>query len=249
MARITKKDIYQRHAIEFDGDSHILYHGEWIPELLKEGNTKTGKRVYTFSLPAGTDGTCVCDCEGCYAKTGRYNCENVIESLKRNREIVENDIWFFYHAISAQLETIGKGEIRIHAAGDFNTSNSAEYVEMWKLIAKENPNFHFWTYTKIREYETAFDNIENANIVKSVIDGIGINYGHVDYIIKAYHKLKAAGANVWICRCGIDKNQHCENCKHCLNSDFVLFVEHSTEYNAKKDPLYEELVKIIESQE
>lgn len=259
---MTRKEIFAKWGIEFDGDSHILYKGKWITLLLKEGNTKTGKRVYTWSMLPGTGavetvingilekvfGTCVCDCNGCYAKTGRYVTHSVIDSLARNTYIVETDIDFFYRAISAQLETIGSGEIRIHAAGDFATTNRQEYADTWYRIVKENPAFHFWTYTKVSEYETLFDSLPNGNIVKSVIDGIGVNYGHCDYIMKAYRKLKANGANVYICRCGIDKNQHCENCGHCSNADFVLFLEHSTSYNAKKDPLYPEFVKLVESQ-
>ena len=261
---MTKQEIYNKHGILYDPkEEKINYHGTWIKELLKEGNTKTGKRVYTWSMLPGTGsveiiingilqevfGTCICDCEGCYAKTGRYTCDNVIESNARNTVIVNEDLNFFYNAISAQLEIIGSGEVRIHAAGDFNTKNPDEYANTWKRIAIENPSFLMWTYTKIRRFENLFDDVENANIVKSVIGGIGINYGHCDYIMKAYRKLKAMGARVWICRCGIDKNQHCENCKHCGTYDFVLFLEHSTSYNAKKDPLYSEFVKLVESQE
>jgi len=106
---MTKKEIYAKYDIMFEKD-HILYNGNWICELLKEGNTKTGKRVYTFSLPAGTNGTCVCDCIGCYAQTGRYNAENVQASMKLNQSIVENDIDFFYRAITAQLEKLAKGK-------------------------------------------------------------------------------------------------------------------------------------------
>lgn len=106
-----------------------------------------------------------------------------------------------------------------------------------------------WTYTKIKEYETLFDGLNNANVVKSVINGVGFNFGHCDYIIATYKKLKAMGANVYICRCGIDKNQHCQGCMHCVNCQFVLFIEHSTSYKAEKDPLYNELKALIESQE
>jgi len=118
----------------------------------------------------------------------------------------------------------------------------------WKRIVTENKNFLFWTYTKVKECESLFDGIDNANIVKSVINGIGVNYGHCDYIMNTYNKLKAMNASVYICRCGIDKNQHCENCKHCATADFVLFIEHSTAYKAEKDPLYEELKALINSQ-
>ena len=243
----SKKAIYAKHGIEYKSGK-ILYNGKWISELLKEGNSKTGRRVYTWSMPAGENGTCIGTCKGCYAMTGFYNMPSVIESLKLNQSIVENDIAFFYNAISAQLEIIGSGEVRIHASGDFNTKNSETYAKTWKMIAMENATFLFWTYTKMKQYETLFDGINNANIVKSVINGIGYNFGHCDYIINTYKKLIAMGANVYICRCGIDKNQHCENCKHCVTSQFVLFIEHSTDYKAEKDPLYNELKMLIESQ-
>lgn len=245
---MTKREIYAKYGIEYK-DEHILYNGTWICELLKEGNTKTGKRVYTFSLPAGTKGTCPCDCIGCYAKVGRYATPTVIESNARNLHIVNDNIDFFYKAVSAQLEIIGKGEIRIHASGDFKTKNPQEYANTWHRIAKENPSFLFWTYTKMKEFETLFNDIPNGNIVKSVINGIGFNFGHCDYIIETYKKLKAMDASIYICRCGIDKNQHCENCKHCATSEFVLFIEHSTDYKAEKDPLFETLKVIIDSQD
>ena len=92
---MNKREIYAAHGIDYK-NSKILYNGNWISELLKEGNSKTGKRVYTWSLPAGKDGTCVCSCSGCYAMTGFYNMPSVKESLKLNQSIVENDIDFFY---------------------------------------------------------------------------------------------------------------------------------------------------------
>lgn len=246
---ISKKAIYAKHGITYrSSDSKILYSPQWIPELLKEGNTKTGKLVYTWSMMPGRNGTCVCDCEGCYATVGFYKTSSVKASLKRNTDIVNNDIDFFYRAISAQLEIIGSGEIRIHAAGDFNTKNPDEYANTWHRIVNENKAFLFWTYTKVKKYESLFDDTENGNIVKSIIDGIGYNFGHCDHIIRVYNMLKKAGKNVWICRCGIDKNQHCQNCKHCATAEFVLFIEHSTDYKAEEDPLFDELKAMIENQ-
>lgn len=244
---MTKKQIYAKYGIKYE-NGKILYHGMFISELLKEGNSKTGKKVYTWSMLPGLKGTCACDCKGCYAQTGFYNMPSVIESLTLNTNIVNDDIVFFYNAISAQLEVIGSGEIRIHAAGDFNTKNPEQYTQTWHRIAKENPSFLFWTYTKIERFEGLFDDIENGNIVKSVINGIGYNFGHCDYIINTYNKLVNMGANVYICRCGIDKTQHCENCKHCATAQFVLFIEHSTEYKAEKDPAFPALKAIIDGQ-
>lgn len=259
--KITKKAVYAKYGIEYNND-HIVSPVGMITELLKEGNGKTGKQVYTFSILPGTGivtidingketdvkGTCVCNCAGCYAKTGRYNCDNVIYSLAINTYLVNNYPDFVQRCIMAQLEYIGRGEIRIHAAVDFNTANPDRYAAMWYGIAKKNNAFRFWTYTKVKRFECLFDSLKNANIVKSVIPGIGINYGHCDYIINAYYTLLEMGESVYICKCGIDKNQHCERCGVCATYKYVLFVEHSTGYNAAKDPLFDKLCEIVNNQ-
>ena len=261
MARLTKKDIYAKHGITFEGDKIVSPVG-LVSELLKQGNTKTGKAVYTFSILPGTSdfeisingekiqvkGTCCCNCSGCYAKTGRYNCDNVIYSMAINTYLVNNHIDFVKRCIMAQLESIGRGEVRIHAAGDFNTKDPDSYAKMWHDIAKANNAFRFWTYTKVKKFENLFDGLKNANIVKSVIPGIGFNFGHCDYIINAYYTLREMGKSVYICKCGIDKNQHCERCGVCATYDYVLFLEHSTGYNAEKDPLFGKLVEIVNNQ-
>lgn len=259
--KTTKKAIYAEYGIEYK-DGKILSPIGWIPELLKEGNTKTGKAVYTWSLLPGTgsyivnirgikflvSGTCICNCDGCYAKTGFYKMENVIQSIGINTYLVNNHLDFVRRAISAQLKIIGSGEIRIHAAGDFNTENSQAYTNMWHDIAAAFPAFRFWTYTKIKKFENLFADLTNANIVKSIIPHIGVNYGHCEYIINAYYTLRSLGCSVYICKCGIDNDQHCERCGVCASYDFVLFLEHSTSYNAKEDPLYSKLYEIVMNQ-
>ena len=100
----------------------------------------------------------------------------------------------------------------------------------------------------MQKFETLFDDLSNANIVKSIIPHIGVNFGKCEYIINAYFTLKAMGLNVYICKCGIDKNQHCEGCKVCASYDYVLFVEHSTGYKAEEDKLFSKLCEIINNQ-
>ncbi len=259
--RVNKKDIYAKYGVMFKGGKIVSPIGD-ICELLKEGNDKTGKLVLTFSLLPGTgeytatingiviteNGTCVCNCKGCYAKTGRYNQYNVIASMVVNTFLVNHHLDFVKACISAQLECIGRGEVRIHAAGDFNTSEPERYANMWHDIAAKNNTFRFWTYTKIKKFETLFDDLKNANIVKSVIPNIGVNFGHCDYIINAYYTLKEIGKTVYICKCGVDKNQHCERCGVCATYEYVLFIEHSTEYKAELDPLYPKLCEIANNQ-
>lgn len=259
----TKKSIYAKYGIEYK-NGKILSPMGWINEILKKGNSKTGKDVYTFStLPTNkifktkygdVKGTCPLKCIGCYATLGCYNFPSVINSLALNTILVRNYLEFVEHAISAQLETLKKiDELRIFASGDFYISDDKavndEYVEMWKRIIKQNPHKFTWTYTKVKEYENAFNDLPNANIVKSVINGIGFNFGKVEYILSTYEKLKAMGKDVYICKCGFDKNQHCHKCHSCSKHDFVLFLEHSTGYEPTESPLYETLKAIVMSQE
>lgn len=259
--KLTKKEVYAKYGIEFDGTYVVSPIGK-IRELLKEGNDKTGKAVYTFSVVPGTadydeivngivlqvKGTCICNCIGCYAMTGHYRQKSAKRSMIINTYLVNNHIDFVYRCICSQLEYIGRGEVRIHAAGDFNTANPDKYADMWYQIAKKFNSFRFWTYTKIKKFETLFDDLKNANIVKSVIPHVGVNFGHCDYIISAYYTLKELGKSVYICRCGIDENQHCERCGVCATYEYVLFIEHSTGYNAKTDPLFDKLCEIINNQ-
>lgn len=261
MARVSKKKVYAKYGVEFKGGKIISPIGP-IEELLKEGNDKTGKRVYTYSLLPGTglftviiegievllQGTCICDCDGCYAKTGRYKMSNVINSMAINTYLTNNYLDFVRRCISAQLEYLERGEVRIHAAGDFNTADPDGYANMWHDIAYAFRSFRFWTYTKIRKYETLFDDLKNANIVKSVIPHIGVNYGHCDYILNAYYTLRSIGCSVYICKCGFDDSQHCEKCGVCAAYDYVLFLEHSTSYKGKEDPLYPKLYEIVMNQ-
>lgn len=257
----SKKAIYAAHGLEYKAGK-VLSPVGYIPELLKEGNSKTGKAVYTWSILPGTHaytlningediiilGSCACDCLGCYAQTGFYKMHNVVDSLALNTYLVNNFLEFVEAAISAQLETLKRGEIRIHAAGDFSTANPEEYAAMWHRVAEAFRSFRFWTYTKVRKFESLFDDLKNANIVKSVIPGLGVNYGTCEYIINAYYTLRDMGKSVYICRCGIDKNQHCENCGVCATYDYVLFIEHSTAYKAEEDPYFSKLCEIINNQ-
>lgn len=257
--RLVKSEVYAAYGIEYKAGK--IYHPVlgWINPLLVDGNTKLGKGVWTWSmLPTNSSysmtingelvtiyGTCPCRCVGCYATVGNYRFNSVIYSLFIKTWLARHDIDFVKRAILAQIQADSIKLLRIHAAGDFF---SVEYIAMWCDIVKATPETMYWTYTKNPAAENAFNDFSNANIVKSIIPGYGFNFGHVDYIMNVYKALKEMGKSVYICRCGIDPNQHCTNCHGCADHEYVLFVEHSTGYKATEDPNYGELVKLIESQ-
>lgn len=243
--KMTKAMIYAKHGINYNPKTGTIDTPIGpMKELLKVGNSKTGAKVKTWSM---NQSTCPVHCPGCYANYGCYQFANVKESLRKNTEIARDHLDFLNRALRAQIETFKAGtEIRIHAVGDFF---SGEYLEMWHEIAKDYPEMIFWTYTKVRAFENAFADLDNANIVKSIVPGFGFNFGHCDYVIGMYKALRKLGVKVHICRCGIDEDQHCAGCHKCSECEYVLFVEHSTDYKATEDPRYNELVELIESQE
>lgn len=255
----TKKMVFARYDVNMIDDNHIDSPIGIITKLLIDGNGKIGKGVYHFSTVPGTydysvtvngadyavKGTCPCNCIGCYGMSGNYKRYGYDTQAMRT-VIARNYTEFMTRAIIAQIKADKIHFVRIHATGDFF---SDEYIAAWQEIIKVCPECTFWTYTKNTAAVAAFDALPNANIVKSLIPHYGFNFGHCDYIIAVYNELKRQGKSVYICRCGIDKNQHCNNCKACSSHEYVLFIEHSTEYKAEKDPKYAEIKKLIDSQE
>ena len=264
MKRTNKKEIYARYGIEYKAGKINAPVFGWIRPLLVDGNKKIGKGAYHYSTLPTTQifhveingrsydvkGTCPCSCVGCYATKGNYNFPSVIKSLAIKTILTREFIDFVERAIRAQIEADKIELLRIHASGYFI---NIDHALMFARIAKDFPCVKFWTYTKRKECEVCFDGIDNANIVKSTINGYGFNFGHCDYIMSVYKYLISKGKKVHICFCGVEQaagveTKHCTNCKCCSECEYVLFLEHSTEYKAESDPLFMELVKLVMNQ-
>lgn len=260
--RESKAQIYARHGIIYKAGKIYSKEFGFIRPLLVNGNKKIGKGVYHFSMLPGCGvftveingvvyeikGTCACACDHCYAMTGNYCFTSVRRSLAIRTLLVRNNLEFVRRAITAQIEADNIKTVRIHAAGDFDSMN---YCNMWQGIVKNFPGVVFWTYTKVESCERAFDNYSNANIVKSLIPGVGKNYGTAGYLLNAIESLKAAGeSSFYVCKCGVDNNQHCTNCTHCARCKYVLFIEHGSDYDKKKatDPDMIPLTAFINAQ-
>lgn len=261
--KTSKKEIYAAYGIKFESGKIEAPEFGFIPPLLINGNEKIGHGVYHFStLPTNQEfnviinnksftipGTCPCYCKGCYATKGNYNYPDIKIGLAIKTILVRRYPEFVIAAINAQIKADRVELLRIHASGDFDITNiKCSEIDIWRNVAINNPGVKIWSYTKVKSAENAFDDIANINIVKSVISGCGFNFGHCDYILNTFKKLKANNESVYICRCGIDKNQHCVNCTGCSKNKYVLFVEHSTGYKAEKDACFEELKSVIENQ-
>jgi len=196
------------------------------PDLLIKGNTKLGKNVATFSLPAGKEeGTCALTCKGCYAMNGTYRYPSVVNGLKSRYQSSLEDSFVDNIIMELQKKKHQSTEyIRIHAAGDFY---SQEYIEKWNTIVEKFPDKIFYAYTKQNSFN--YDNIKSKeNFI--LIDSLqhGLNFGDKDYIDGLAEK---TGAIV----CPVNKetkdNIHCGvECILCMQKDAqengVLFYKH-----------------------
>lgn len=253
-----KARIYAEYDIEYR-KGKILSPIGWVKPLLINGNKKIGKGVWTFSTLPGTrsydfcygglsytvKGTCACQCEDCYAMNGFYKTYSVRVALGIRTVLAREFIDWTKRAIMAQIKADRIKLLRIHAAGDFF---SIEYVNMWREVALRFSGLVMWTYTKVEYAENAFNDIPNVNIVKSIIPGKGYNFGTCAHVLGLYFYLKEKGLPVYICRCGIDKQQHCVNCTGCTKNAYVLFLIHGTKYKPEDDPLFPLLKTIIDGQ-
>lgn len=263
MKRTSKAAVYAAYGIRYRPQNHGQIKtpdGHWIPVLMINGNTKIGRGVWTFSTLPGTAiyhaivngqavdvrGTCPCDCIGCYAKTGRYKLPSNVNALALRTIIARDYTDWMRRAITAQIIADDIRTVRVHASGDF--FNDA-YIDAWKAIAAAAPNVRFWTYTKNASAVAAFDSVPNLNIVRSIVPEIGLNYGTCAHVLNTYAALTARGEAVHICPCGTDPNQHCNNCTGCSKYRYVLFVEHSTAYNAAADPLFPDVCRAVAMQQ
>lgn len=265
MKKSLKVAIEKNERLKVFGNFIRIDGGDLYPLPLVDGNEKIGKGIWHAStLPTnetitavinkGTEneavisemGTCPLRCPGCYATKGNYLYDDIKYYLIMRTRFLKNYPDLYFYVARCQIECENIKYIRLHASGDFIPDEAYG----WYKIFRDMPDVTGWTYTKVRIAGNVkkLDSLNNFNIVRSIIPGCGFNYGKIAYIIKTYKKLVSAGKKVYICRCGIDKNQHCNNCTGCSKNDYVLFIEHGTGYNAKKDPLYDEIRRLIESQ-
>lgn len=241
--------------------------GDLFPLPLVEGNEKLGKKVWHGStLPTNKEfhvvvkdkktgevikettetGACPMSCKGCYGTAGNYNFPSVQYSLAMRTKLLRQFPEIYFDLVRIQLENEGIEKLRIHATGDFLPGEALAYYN----ILKDFPHIKAWTYTKVENDHDIelLNSLPNCNVVKSIIPGCGFNYGHVAYIANMFYRLKRLGKSVYICRCGIDENQHCSSCDGCSDHEYVLFIEHSTGYNARADYGYNKVVELIENQ-
>lgn len=110
----------------------------------QQGNSKLGKKIFTYSIPAGT--TCPGKskpCEMCYAQEGFFQMPSVAKSHQRNWDETK-DPGFAEWAID-ELYRLKAKVVRVHVAGDVY---DVAYAKKWLKIFKGCPDVRFFIYSR-----------------------------------------------------------------------------------------------------
>lgn len=122
--------------------------------MLMLGNSKLGRGIWTFSLPAGSS------CPGktktcsslCYAKKGFFVFGTVKNKLRQN--LTASKRKDFVDKFNQELRETQPRYVRLHASGDVY---SVEYAEKLARIIRANPDTVFYMYTRSwRDQEIAY---------------------------------------------------------------------------------------------
>lgn len=113
--------------------------------LLKNGNEKLGKGVWTFGLPAvktcpGRSKSCT---KVCYAASGFYRMPSVKTSLSTAWKASKRAN--FVQTVRTEMREIAPSLVRWHHSGDFS---NAEYARKFLQIIRAEPRTTFLVYTR-----------------------------------------------------------------------------------------------------
>ena len=173
--------------------------------IFSEGNTKLkhcskmyGVKIVSFDIPAGHTCPAASLChsraemvEGririkdygefrCYAVSSEAMYKDVNSLRNRNWELSKSKD--FVSIISNELKKEKINSLRIHSSGDFY---SPEYMKSWIEIARNNPNVHFWGYTKMATYVKFLNAVDNMFFVYSM-GGLFDSYAKKNNIASCY---------------------------------------------------------------
>lgn len=129
--------------------------------LLKNGNAKLGRGVWTFGLPAGS--TCPGKSKSCskvcYAAKGFYRMPTVNKGLRSSLRASKRPN--FTRTMHKELREISPLLVRWHHSGDFNT---AEYARKFLELLRANPRTTFLVYT--RSWNVGPEHQEMVDVLK-----------------------------------------------------------------------------------
>jgi hypothetical protein len=198
-----------------------------MKDLLIKGNSKMGKNVYVYNLPAKD--TCTPTDWCLHGKKGKPSCyglrnncllQNVIDSAKERYEISKTEE--FVPRMVKEIHSKKPKYFRFHSIGDFY---SEEYVRKIISIAKDCPDTLFRTTTRRRDLTSVIQELNNLPnfIVRESLDYQRSNpimqlpFAAISSVISEKEKTLESSY-----KCPDD----CEACKHyCWNNRVNVYFD------------------------
>lgn len=197
---------------------------------VSKGNKKIGRTLNVSLPPVITCANCSGCKELCYDIKAVLQYENVRKARARNYVIFKENPENYFNQIRSVIKSRRTNKFfRWHVAGDIPNYNYL--VEMIK-IAKENPDFKFWTYTKnyglvnlyCMENGGKGSIPENLSIMFSEWRGMPMTnpFGFPEFRVVFKDEQKPEGVK-WC-------NGNCDHCirsnSHCVKGETVYCMEH-----------------------
>ena len=199
---------------------------------LKNTNSKLGRKIYAFDLPAVVSCPDSSECfKRCYANKGTFIWKNAKQSNTFNFTIALNDIESLQAELIKEIEKKNIKFIRIHSSGDFY---SKEYFLMWCNIAKHFDDLKIFTYSKAPQIDKTLIP-DNLNIINSFIEIEGkryLNFGTYNAMKKLAKKSKGLlcpitkGKELNNPKLDPKKGFTCSICKYCITKSKPTFIQH-----------------------
>jgi hypothetical protein len=113
--------------------------------LLQAGNSKLGRGIWAFGLPAGSTcpGKTKSCSKACYATKGFYRMKSVKTYLRRSKAASRRQA--FVQAVRSEMREIMPSAVRWHTSGDFY---DAEYARKFLQLVRAEPRTTFLVYTR-----------------------------------------------------------------------------------------------------
>ena len=183
--------------------------------LLTKGNTKVSALL--FDLPTEV---CPVQCKSCYAKKAEVRFPNTLAKRRRNYLAAQQED--FTDSIITEIRKSRINIVRPHSSGDFF---SQVYVNKWQTIAATLYDTNFYAYTKRKQdFDfTHIDELPNFNLINSLTEDGGYNYGTKEYCDTLVQQ------GYYLCPCikGHNDTADCMvSCQQCLTEPKVCFEIH-----------------------
>lgn len=147
-----------------------------VKPCISKGNTKIGKVLNVSLMPIKSCGNCRGCCHYCYdvkACTGQH-WKAVLDARVRNQVIFDYDrSLYFWHIENALKSRRKHFYFRWHVSGEIA---DRDYLENMIRIAKDNPRFIFWTYTKMYSIVNEYVRDHGGDRKKAIPDNLSIMF-------------------------------------------------------------------------